>query len=682
MVLQHNLVSMYSNRQLGITKGNRARYTEKLSSGYRINRSADDAAGLAISEKMRSQIRGLMRASDNCQDGISLIQTADGALENDHAMVQRIRELCVQASNDAVLTRDDQQKIQDEIDEIIKEIDRVADETEFNKKKLLDGSFGDGFEVAPHPFIRTLDKGTLIAPDAVDEISGLKVIYVDYDFETEQKQTGMKTKPGYDSLKNALKTEIVPRALDAIISAFPSAFDDLKNSTVGIGLRLYTDPSSTTMASAGTSVWFDGSGNVFKDNQTYTLSVNMGYLEFDSNGNLKGADTKRGREALETTIVHEMMHSIMQESMTNGMIGARGGIYDSSNAFPQWFVEGVAQAACGAASPYNDWLAGLTITGSTSDEKIKNLLAESSRALLYDTSASRYSTGYLASMYLAHKINGGGVTDTDLKSGMNSLLGSLRNGESLNDIAASIGYSDLSDFEHRFATDSDSISFVRDLISAVRSSNGGGGLVKGFAATDLLDNSAHDTVLFELDTTVDTVANYYPSGTIRYTDGGRGGGGNPSGTGRDGGPMDVPEPKEYTGDGQWLQVGANAGQGIYLKIRDMHARSMGMTGGIDSIQVFGHMAANGGIIRCDEALNYISEERSKLGAYQNRLEYTIKVDDISAENLQDAESRIRDTDMAEEMTCLAKENILEQAGINMLSQANQQGQRVLSLLNG
>ena len=681
MVIQHNMDSMFADRQLGITLGNLSGFTEKLSSGYRVNRAADDAAGLAISEKMRSQVRGLMRASDNCADGISLIQTADGALENDHAMVQRIRELCVQASNDAVLTRDDQQKIQDEVNEIIHEINRVADETEFNKKKLLDGTYGDGFEVAPMPFVRTLDKGTLISPDAVDNLDGLKVIYVDYDYVTEQTQTGMSTKPGYDALKEALKQEIVPRALEAITQAFSNAFGDLASSTVGIGLRLYNDPSSTTMATAGTSVWYNGNGTVFKDNQTYTLSVNLGYLEFNSDGTLKGADSKKGREALETTIVHEMMHSIMQESMTNGMLGARGGVYDIPNEFPNWFIEGVAQAACGAASPYNNWLSGVNITSTTSDSAVRDLLAKGKRSLLYDSTASRYSTGYLASMYLAHKVGGGSVTDSDLRSGMDTLLSRVRNGESLNDIASSIGYSDLSELERTFATDSDSIQFVRELVTAVKSSNGGGGLVKGFAATDLLENSQHSTVLFELDTEVDTVANYYPAGTVRYTDGGRGGGGNPAGAGVTGGPIDVPGPKAYTGDGQWLQVGANAGQGIYLKIRDMHARSMGMTGGIENLSVFGHEAANGAMDRCDEALNYISEERSKLGAYQNRLEYTIKVDDNTAENLQDAESRIRDTDMAEEMTRFAKEKILEQAGLNMLSQANQQGQRVLSLLN-
>ena len=143
MIVQHNITSMNANRQLGIVGGNLAKSTEKLSSGYRVNRAADDAAGLAISEKMRAQVRGLNRASDNAQDGISLIQTAEGALDQKHAILQRTRELVVQASNSGVLDSGsaDFQKIQDEIDELKAEYNRIDSDTEFNKKKLLNGSY-------------------------------------------------------------------------------------------------------------------------------------------------------------------------------------------------------------------------------------------------------------------------------------------------------------------------------------------------------------------------------------------------------------------------------------------------------------------------------------------------------------------------------------------------------------
>lgn len=149
MIVQHNITSMNANRQLGIVGNNLAKSTEKLSSGYRINRAADDAAGLAISEKMRAQVRGLNRASDNAQDGISLIQTAEGAMDQQHAILQRARELVVQAGNTGVLDDgqtsgsgdDDFQKIQDELNELQKEFTRINEQTEFNKKKLLDGTY-------------------------------------------------------------------------------------------------------------------------------------------------------------------------------------------------------------------------------------------------------------------------------------------------------------------------------------------------------------------------------------------------------------------------------------------------------------------------------------------------------------------------------------------------------------
>lgn len=140
MIVQHNMTSLNANRQLNITNGSLAKKTEKLSSGYRVNRAADDAAGLSISEKMRAQIRGLDQASSNAQDGISLIQTAEGALNEIHSVLQRMRELTVQAANDTNVTAD-RRAIAKEIRALTSEIDRIATQTEFNTMKLLSGSF-------------------------------------------------------------------------------------------------------------------------------------------------------------------------------------------------------------------------------------------------------------------------------------------------------------------------------------------------------------------------------------------------------------------------------------------------------------------------------------------------------------------------------------------------------------
>ena len=139
MVVQHNLQAMNSNRMLGITQGALSKSTEKLSSGYKVNRAADDAAGLAISEKMRKQMRGLTQASANAEDGISSVQTAEGALTEVHDMLQRMNELAVKAAN-GTNSASDRSYIQDEIDQISQEIDRVAETTKFNETYLLKGN--------------------------------------------------------------------------------------------------------------------------------------------------------------------------------------------------------------------------------------------------------------------------------------------------------------------------------------------------------------------------------------------------------------------------------------------------------------------------------------------------------------------------------------------------------------
>ncbi len=152
MVVQHNLTAMNSNRMLGITTDAQAKQTERLSSGYRINRAADDAAGLSVSEKMRRQIRGLDQASTNAQDGVSLVQSAEGALNEVHDMLQRMNELTVKAAN-GTYTTTQKQYIADEINQLVSEIDRVATTTKFNDQKVLQGSNKDGSLSNPKSFL-------------------------------------------------------------------------------------------------------------------------------------------------------------------------------------------------------------------------------------------------------------------------------------------------------------------------------------------------------------------------------------------------------------------------------------------------------------------------------------------------------------------------------------------------
>lgn len=164
MVVQHNMAAMNANRQLGISTNTLSKSTEKLSSGYRINRAADDAAGLTISEKMREQVRGLNKASSNAQDGISAIQTAEGALNEAHSILQRMNELATQAANDTN-TSSDRTAVQSEIDALTSEISRISSTTQFNTQNLLDGNFtGKKLQVgALEGQAITIDIGTMNA---------------------------------------------------------------------------------------------------------------------------------------------------------------------------------------------------------------------------------------------------------------------------------------------------------------------------------------------------------------------------------------------------------------------------------------------------------------------------------------------------------------------------------------
>ena len=167
MVVQHNLTAMNANRMLGVTTGQQAKSSEKLSSGYRINRAADDAAGLSISEKMRKQINGLDRASTNAQDGVSAVQTAEGALTEVHSMLQRMNELAVQAAN-GTNSKDDRDAIQAEIKQLTTEIDRVAETTKFNETYLLKG----GVDGTKTPITLAAEDAGLVGTMQEDRIGG------------------------------------------------------------------------------------------------------------------------------------------------------------------------------------------------------------------------------------------------------------------------------------------------------------------------------------------------------------------------------------------------------------------------------------------------------------------------------------------------------------------------------
>ena len=219
MVVQHNMAAANANRQLGISTGTLSKSTEKLSSGYRINRAADDAAGLSISEKMRSQIRGLNKASSNAQDGISLIQTAEGALNETHSILQRMNELATQAANDTN-TSIDRTAIQSEMDALVSEIDRIRSTTQFNSQNLLDGSFKN----------KNLQVGSLSGQNIKIDIDNMNANSLGVESTDVQVDTFTNAGTAMDNIQAAIDTVSTQRAnLGALQNRLEHTVNNLDN---------------------------------------------------------------------------------------------------------------------------------------------------------------------------------------------------------------------------------------------------------------------------------------------------------------------------------------------------------------------------------------------------------------------------------------------------------------------
>ena len=257
MVVQHNITAMNANRQLGVTTGTQAKVTEKLSSGFKINRAADDAAGLTISEKMRSQIRGLTQASANAQDGISCVQTAEGALTEVHSMLQRMNELAIKSAN-GTNTTSDRAAIQAEIDSLTSEIDRVSQSTQFNKLNLLNGEFSGG---------KALQVGAASANEQEIKISIRKMSASAIGVKSLKLTTESGAKAAIAKINNAISTVSQQRSslgaiqnrlehtianLDNVVENTTSAESSIRDTDMAKTMVEFT--KNNILAQAGTSM--------------------------------------------------------------------------------------------------------------------------------------------------------------------------------------------------------------------------------------------------------------------------------------------------------------------------------------------------------------------------------------------------------------------------------------------
>lgn len=559
MRIQHNISALNTHRNLGFNNTSANKALEKLSSGYKINRAGDDAAGLAISEKMRGQIRGLNMAQKNAQDGISLIQTAEGALNEVHAMLQRGRELSVQAANDTN-EEVDRKFLQMEIDSIRKEITSVSQRTEFNTKKILQGSGAQGA--------------------SADQISALMTKLQDTFLEAGEKMVNA----GYGLNISS------PKEIDVHFVAKDNG------NTLGWVTSYYNE---TTGVSAKWELTLD------------TIDV---------------IDNNMSDDELAELIAHEMTHAIMSAS----------GMDWRSESMPKWFKEGTAEYLTGGMDRLkNDLMIQANsgnVTNYASDANIENLLKSISSGST--SNSTFYSASYATTRYLDQWIS-----EKDPTKSIKDLMTELKTPKTLDQALQTVA-----------GTGNDLAKFTADLTDVTK----GVAFVKNFVTTDTTTGSVVAGVNSASDILGNYASNVAEADNFKYK-----------------------WNEESTAlSTVVLQIGANEGQTVEVKLPNISNQTLS----IDDVDITSHENASAAITSFDKGIEYISKERSYLGAIQNRLEHTINNLGAASENLTAAESRIRDTDMAKEMMNFTKQNILMQAAQSMLAQANQQPQGVLQLL--
>lgn len=573
MIINHNMGAINAQRNMGINSGAASKSMEKLSSGLRINRAGDDAAGLSISEKMRAQIRGLDQASTNAEDGISMIQTAEGALNETHSILQRMRELSVQAGNDTNADTD-RSAIQEEINQLTSEINRIGNTTEFNTQKLLKG---DGAS--------NLNKSGVVADG---ELTGGNTTY------TQASQaTTVDTLVAGDDGKSATWTlngqEITVNFVSDTSVTADNAAVDTENST----------GNSVTIKFNGTVAAGDF-GNALTSALNSAISKNDKLAQNFTASNAAGVVT-------------------VAATNTGDAKGSAGNIaavkYSAALA-----TAGTGGAAAVGTTTNTQASKEISFAGVNSDADLKKLIGTGITI-----------NGQQIEFYNA---NDGAYTGEAI-------------GVNISDALA--------------ATANKNQALVKSIVEQLGSKIDGVTISQGTAATDLKITA----------TAIGAEGN-----SVKVSDGG------------------VQKDFEVK-----LQVGANENQSMSISIGDMRSEALGLVGsgegftkdatvtdGTNATNVENALdvstATNAGKATTiiNEAIQKVSNQRSSLGAYQNRLEHTINNLDTSSENLTAAESRIRDTDMASEMSEYSKNNILQQAAQAMLAQAKSAPEQVLQLL--
>ena len=575
MIVQHNMSAMNANRMLGITNSSLAKSTEKLSSGYKINRAADDAAGLSISEKMRSQIRGLNKASDNAQDGISLIQTAEGALNESHSILQRMRELSVQASN-GTETDDDREAVQKEISQLQDELTRISSTTEFNTMKLLDGSVGSK---------SASSQGATLTGSSVATFGAASLTTEDIsNYNLSNFANGASVKDTFE----------IDGQTFTVDWSKGEAKEFLAKYGVDYSGTAITDPQTKSFASDLESLLNNAASDA---GVSGTVSV-----KYNATGKV---DIKSNNKT---------------EDSSFGFVGTDAKTVDQTKNTPD------------ATSSFGAVLLGTNDKNTNkvvdATQKFANTIADNSKFTM--------------------TING-----TEVKADIGTTA--LKEGDDMN--TATTGVAALVEKAIQGAVDTYNTAIGADSSTQLNKTD--------FTVTTNKDGSFN--VVYNGDKDISfSFGEFTDDKGLTGT------------TATKLGLTNKQSASATSNKGIELQIGANEGQTMEFTIDDMSAAALGVDG--NKVDLATQDGAQKATTTIDAAIKKISAQRSKLGAVQNRLEHTIANLDTAAENTQTSESRIRDTDMAEEMVAYSKNKILLQAGQSMLAQANQSNQGVLSLL--
>ena len=768
MRINNNLIAINTHRQMGISENSGAKSMEKLSSGFRINRAGDDAAGLAISEKMRGQIRGLGMASRNAQDTISLIQTAEGALAETHDILQRMRELSVQSANDTN-TDADRKELQSEVDQLRLEIDRIANSTEFNTKKLLEGSARGVSDEVPGTArlnnnsqvnldtlkknammesvgsdkswafdgafmliktVQTFDKDggrvynandfKLVGPDGI--IYDFKTLSADTKIKASELEAGTIIADGGATVNMPSKDTLTNNNIKApIILGAALTHGDIskvaENSVLAAG-------SSFTII-AGQAVTFGGTGTGAKS-ISYDAS---GVLQLTTSGTpTKTIDIEVGKSITldDGTILRNGGGGLV--TVESGSITAGTGGLEFNNNISTIYI--ASQSVLDTASEtYRDNVNivmasnytvsagelgvnvtignGVNLTGNTDSSKNGNgditLLKEgsilakgSSIELLGDPAGPVTSVTIL-------------VSGNEVDISYDPLNQILKVGNNVVAPGKSITLDDGSVITHSAVLNDPNQATGKIIVETGRiilaedicaDTNAGAGSQNVAAFTLTKDSTlATGTKVKTGDgtngtklmagTVITSPDKFYP-GSVTLANGGTAlqfSANTGNGLQARYYEADVGQSLTFIfsryepaannlKDSIMAQIGANSGQTAFVSMGDMRAKALNVAD-IDIASKFGAATA---IETVNNALQRVSHQRGMLGAMQNRLEHTIKNLDTSAENLQAAESRIRDVDMAKEVMENTKQSILQQSAQAMLAQANQIPQNVLQLL--